>query len=117
MSASGKTDAKCIKDKNYDLALEKLNYLANQGYRPDEIFLKRGQLCHQLLMLDEANADFTYVIANCNNKINAYYERMKLNYELGNYFETISDANKLLEKFPDKFEYLEIILLIFVSKI
>jgi len=96
---------KCIKDKKYDLAMEKLNFLVNQGYRPAETFLKRGRLCHKLLMLEEANSDFTYIITNCDQKLPAYYERMKLNYELGNYFETISDANKLLEEFPDVFEY------------
>jgi len=95
---------KCIDDKNYDVALEKLNYLAEQEFRSDETFLKRGILCHKLLMLEDAYADFTYIIKYCVNKQRAYYERMKLNYEIGNYIETISDANKILEDIPNNFE-------------
>ena len=96
---------KCIREHNYDLALEKLNYLINEGFMPNDTFLKRGKLCHKLLMLDDANADFTYIITNCSKKYEAYYERMKLSYEQGHYFETISDANKLLEQSPNCFEY------------
>lgn len=96
---------KCIKECKYDLALEKLNALVNDGFRPADTFLKRGKLCYKLLMLDEAYSDFTYIITHCVKKEKAYIERMKLNYELGNFFETLNDANTLLEKYPDNFEY------------
>ena len=95
---------KCIDDKKYDLALEKLNYLAEKEFRPVDTFLKRGILCHKLLMLEEAYSDFTYIITHCANKQRAYYERMKLNYEMGNYIESIGDANKILEELPDNYE-------------
>ena len=92
---------KCIGDKNYDLALKKLNWLANQGYKPADTFLKRGLLCRKLLMLEEAYSDFTYIITHCVKKQRAYYERMKLNFELSNFFEAVADANKILEDIPD----------------
>ena len=95
---------KCIRDKNYDSALEKLNYLADQDFKPADTLLKRGILCHKLLMLDEAYSDFTYIINNCVKKQRAYYERMNLNFEIANYYETIYDANKILEDMPDNFE-------------
>ena len=95
---------KCIEDKNYELALEKLNMLAKDEFRPADTFMKRGILCHKLLMFDEAYSDFSYVINNCVKKQRAYYERMKLNYEMGNYFETIGDSNKILEDIPDNYE-------------
>ena len=60
-----KTIDKLILEKNYDLALEKLNYLIAKEYKPSETFLKRGQLCHKLLMLDDAYSDFTYIITHC----------------------------------------------------
>ena len=106
---------KYIKAKKYDLALEKLNILINDGFKPTETFLKRGKLCHELLMLDEAYSDFTYIINNCTKKSSAYYERMKLNYEMGNYFETLSDANKLIEEEPDNFEYKKYKFLAFIN--
>lgn len=95
---------KCIGDKNYDLALEKLNSLVEAEFNPAETLLKRGILCHKLLMLEDAYADFTYIINNCVQKQRAFYERMKLNFEIGNYYEAISDANKILEDIPDNFE-------------
>ena len=95
---------KCIGDKNYDLALEKLNYLVEEGFKPSETLLKRGILCHKLLMLDDAYSDFTYIINNCVDKQRAYYERMKLNFEIRNYYEAVSDANKILEDIPDNIE-------------
>lgn len=95
---------KCIINKNYDLALEKLNFLAEEGFKPSETLLKRGILCHKLLMPEEAYSDFTYIINNCIHNQKAYYERMKLNYEIGNYYEAVSDANKILEETPDSFE-------------
>lgn len=89
---------KDIAEDNYDLALEKLNFLIKEEYRPAETFLKRGMLCHKLLMLDDAYSDFTYVITHCANKDKAYFERMYLNYEIANYYEAILDANYLLSK-------------------
>lgn len=87
---------KCIAEKNYDLALEKLNYLIKQEYKPSETFLKRGKLCHKLLMLEDAYSDFTYVITHCAKKENAYYERLVLNFEIANFYEAIKDADKIL---------------------
>ena len=95
---------KCITDKDYDLALEKLNLLVEREYKLQESLMKRALLCQKLLMNDEAYADLTYIIDNCENKQRAYYERMKLNFEVSNFFESISDANKVLNDIPDNFE-------------
>ena len=95
---------KCIGDKNYDLALEKLNYLVNQGFKTADTLLKRGILCRKLLMLEDAYADFTYIIDHYAKNQRAYYERMKVNYELDKYYEAIFDANKILEDIPSNFE-------------
>lgn len=95
---------KCIADKNYDLALEKLNTLVEQGYKPSETILKRALLCNKLLMHDDAYADFTYIINYCIDKQRAYYERMKLNFEVSNFYEAIADANKVLNDIPDSYE-------------
>lgn len=94
---------KDISEKNYEPALEKLNFLAKEEFRPSETFLKRGQLCKQLLMLDDAYSDFTYIITHCVNKEQAYHERLLLNIEMSNYYEAISDAEKILAKEPDNF--------------
>ncbi len=88
---------KYIADKNYELALEKLNFLISEEYQPAETFLKRGQLCHTLLMNEEAYSDFTYIIKHCAKKDAAYLERMCLNYEINNYIEAIADSYKVLE--------------------
>ena len=82
--------------KRYDLALEKLNNLITAQFRPSQTYLKRGRLCKKLLMFDEAYADFTYIITNCAEKKDAYYERVRLNFELSNYFEAIHDSKKIL---------------------
>ena len=42
-----KTIDKDIAEQNYDLALEKLNELISEGYKPAETFLKRGLLCQK----------------------------------------------------------------------
>ena len=89
---------KCIKENNFELALEKLNFLIREGFMPTETFLKRGMLCHKLLMLDDAYSDFTYIITHCAKKQKAYYERMKLNYEIENYQESIADSENLSEE-------------------
>lgn len=94
---------KDISEKNYELALQKLNFLANQEFRPSETFLKRGRLCRKLLMLDDAYSDFTYIITHCVKKDEAYYERLMLNIEMSNYYEAIADAEKILAKTPDDF--------------
>lgn len=95
---------KCILENNFDLALEKLNYLINEEYRPSETFLKRGKLCHKLLMLEDAYSDFTYIITHCVQKKEAYFERLKLNFEISNFYEAILDANKILGWDKDNFE-------------
>ncbi len=87
---------KCISENQFDLALEKLNFLIKEEYKPSETFLKRGKLCHKLLMLDDAYSDFTYIITHCVKKEEAYYERLYLNFEIANYYEAILDANKIL---------------------
>lgn len=95
---------KCISDRNYDMALEKLNSLVEQGYKPSETILKRALLCRKLLMTEDAYTDLSYIITNLENKQRAYYERMKLNFEVSNFYEAISDANKVLEDIPDNYE-------------
>lgn len=100
-----KTVDKDIAENNYDLALAKLNTLIKDEFRPSETFLKRGMLCHKLLMLEDAYSDFTYIITHCANKDRAYFERMYLNYEIANYYEAILDANYLLAKDEDNFNY------------
>lgn len=95
---------KHIADKNFDLALEKLNFLIREEYKPSETFLKRGQLCHKLLMLDDAYSDFTYIITHCANKEKAYYERLFLNFEISNFYEALLDANVILGWDEDNFD-------------
>lgn len=98
-----KTIDKLIMDRNYDLAMTRLNSLIEEGYKPSEVFLKRGQLCHKLLMLDDAYSDFTYIISHCADKINAYFERAQLNFEISNYYEAIIDADRVLAQYPENF--------------
>lgn len=105
---------KDIADKNYDAALEKLNRLANEEFKPAETFLKRGKLCHKLLMLDDAYSDFTYIITHCAKKEAAYYERIQLNFEMGNYYGSIIDAERILSWDPDNFGIKRIKFLSFV---
>lgn len=93
-----------IKAKNYELALNKLNYLIKEGFKLNETFLKRGRLCKKLLMFEDAYSDFTYVITHFSNNIQAYYERAFLNFETSNFSGFISDAEKILEKYPDDIE-------------
>ena len=97
---------KYIKENNFELALEKLNYLINDGFMPAQTFLKRGQLCHKLLMLDDAYSDFTYVITHCVKNQQAYYERMKLNYEIANYEQAITDSEQISEDICSSIECL-----------
>lgn len=95
---------KNIAENNFDLALEKLNSLIKEGYNPAVTFLKRGKLCKKLLMLNEAYSDFTYIIGNCADKKAAYYERLKLNFEITNYKGALLDAETILGWDPDNFE-------------
>lgn len=95
---------KNIFENNFDLALEKLNYLVKEEYKPSETYLKRGRLCKKLLMLDDAYSDFTYVITHCAKKNEAFYERVFLNFEIANYYEAIMDANVVLGFDEDNFE-------------
>ena len=95
---------KCISENRFDLALDKLNFLVKEEFRPSETFLKRGRLCHKLLMLEDAYSDFTYIITHCVKKEEAYYERLFLNFEISNYYEAILDANKILGWDKDNFD-------------
>lgn len=105
---------KDISEKNYEQALEKLNYLIREEFRPSETFLKRGKLCHKLLMYEEAYSDFTYIITHCVKKEDAYYERVRLNYEMSNYYEAVLDANTILEWDPKNFNIKRIKFLCYV---
>ena len=99
-----KTVDKNIVDNNFDIALDKLNFLIKEEYKPSITFLKRGKLCKKLLMFDDAYSDFTYIIGHCQQKKEAYYERALLNLEIANYYEAITDANTILEWDCDNFE-------------
>jgi len=109
---------KFIKNKNYDLALEKLNFLIKEGFRLSETFLKRGKLCKKLLMLEEAYSDFTYIIMHCTDNSKAFYERLLLNFEISNFNEALYDANHVLGLDPDNFDIkrLKFLALLFSSK-
>ena len=99
-----KTVDKNILEGNFELALEKLNFLIREEYKPSTTYLKRGKLCKKLLMLDDAYSDFTYIIGHCAQKQEAFYERLFLNYEICNYYEAITDANVVLTWDEDNFE-------------
>ena len=99
-----KTIDKNINESNFELALSKLNFLIREEYKPSLTYLKRGQLCKKLLMLDDAYSDFTYIIGHCAQKKEAYYERVFLNFEIANFFEAIKDAEIILTWDKDNFE-------------
>ena len=99
-----KSTDKLIADKKYDLALEKLNFLIKHDFSPSTTYLKRGKLCKKLLMLEDAYSDFTYIISHCSQKNEAYRERLLLNFEISNYIEAITDADKILSWDADNFE-------------
>ena len=105
---------KNIQDNDFETALEKLNYLVKEEFKPAETFLKRGMLCAKLLMTDDAYSDFTYIITHCAEKLQAYYQRMHLNFEISNYVETISDALKILETEPENIDCKRLIFLSYV---
>ena len=106
-----KTIDKNILEGNFELALDKLNFLIREEYKPSITYLKRGKLCKKLLMYDDAYSDFTYVIGHCAQKQDAYYERLFLNYEISNFYEAISDANIILSWDEDNFEVKRILFL------
>lgn len=87
---------KNISENNFDTALEKLNYLIKEDFKPSQTYLKRGRLCKKLLMFEDAYSDFTYILTHCAQKKEAYYERLFLNFEISNYYEAILDANMIL---------------------
>ncbi len=95
---------KDISDNNFELALAKLNLLIKEDFRPAVTYLKRGQLCKKLLMLEDAYSDFTYIIEHCAEKNKAYYERAFLNFEISNFYQAILDADKILEIDEDNFD-------------
>ena len=99
-----KSADKLIADKKFDLALEKLNFLIKQDFSPSVTYLKRGKLCKNLLMTEDAYSDFTYIINHCSQKKEAYYERLFLNFEISNYIEAISDAETVLDWDSENFE-------------
>ena len=99
-----KSAEKNIANNNYDLALEKLNKLIKEDFKPSVTYVKRGRLCKKLLMFEDAYSDFTYVIEHCAEKQEAYYERAFLNFDIGNYYEAILDSNMILTWDEDNFE-------------
>ena len=99
-----KTIDQLIYAKNYEQALDKLNALIKDGFRPSETYLKRGELCQTLLMYEDAYSDYTYVIMHCQNNYKGYQKRMFLNFEISNFIQAVDDAYKVLEYTPDDFE-------------
>lgn len=96
---------KNISNKEFDIALEKLNSLIYDGTCAYEAYLRRGKLCKKLLMTDDAYSDFTYIISHCQEKFEAYKERLSINYETGNYTEAITDADWLIANSENNYEY------------
>ena len=95
------------KKSNYDLALNVLNQLINDEFMLEKTIIQRGIICYKLFMQDEAYSDFTYAITHFHNCYEAYYYRMKLNFEMNNYLQAISDAEKLIINEPDNIEYVK----------
>ena len=95
---------KNIHENQFEIALEKLNFLIKEEFKPSKTYLKRGRLCKKLLMYDDAYSDFTYIIGHCTHKKEAYLERLLLNYEINNFYEAITDANIILSENEDNFE-------------
>lgn len=108
---------KNILEGNFEQALEKLNTLIQEEFKPSQTYLKRGRLCKKLMMYDDAYSDFTYIIGHCANKKDAYYERLFLNYEISNYYEAIIDANMILTWDENNFEVKRIKFLSFVHSL
>ena len=113
-----KTIDKNILNGNFELALEKLNFLIREEYKPSSTYLKRGKLCKKLLMYEDAYSDFTYIIGHCAQKKEAYFERLFLNYEINNYYEAITDVNVVLTWEQNNFDIkrIKLLSLIFSSQ-
>ncbi|MDO5307363.1 MAG: hypothetical protein Q4E83_06365 [bacterium] len=105
---------KNILENNFDVALEKLNFLIQEDFQPSETLLKRGKLCKKLLMYNDAYADFTYIINHCAKKQEAYFERAFLNYEISNFYEAIHDVNVVLGWEKNNFELYRIKILSYI---
>ena len=101
-----KTIDKNILEGNFELALEKLNFLIREEYKPSTTYLKRGKLCKKLLMYEDAYSDFTYVIGHCAQKKEAFFERLFLNYEINNYYEAIYYVKEALKITNKKLTYI-----------
>ena len=99
-----KSADKDITENNFELALAKLNLLVKADFRPAQTYLKRGMLCEKLFMYEDAYSDFTYIIEHCAEKNNAYYERAFLNFEISNFYQAITDADKILEIDKNNFD-------------
>lgn len=95
---------KYIAEDNFELALDRLNFLISEEFRPAETFLKRGKLCKKLLMYEDAYSDFTYIITHCVKKDEAFFERLLLNYEMANFDGAIRDAETILNYDKDNFD-------------
>ena len=113
-----KTVDKNILESNFELALEKLNFLIREEYKPSTTYLKRGKLCKKILMYEDAYSDFTYIIGHCAQKKEAFFERLFLNYEINNYYEAITDANVVLTWDENNFEVkrMKLLSLVFSSQ-
>lgn len=95
---------KYIAEDNFELALDRLNFLISEEFRPAETFLKRGKLCKKLLMYEDAYSDFTYIITHCVKKDEAFFERLLLNFEMANFDGAIRDAETILNYDKDNFD-------------
>ncbi len=109
---------KDINENNFELALAKLNLLIKADFRPSVTYLKRGKLCKKLFMYDDAYSDFTYVIEHCAEKFEAFYERAFLNFEISNFYQAITDADKILETDTENIEFkrIKILSLIYLKQ-
>ena len=95
---------KYIAEDNFELALDRLNFLISEEFRPADTFLKRGKLCKKLLMYEDAYSDFTYIITHCVKKDEAFFERLLLNFEMANFDGAIRDAETILNYDKDNFD-------------
>jgi len=106
-----KTIDKDIAENRFEIALQKLNTLIKEDFRPSVTYLKRGKLCKKLLMSDDAYSDFTYIIEHCADKKAAYFERAFLNFEISNFYQAILDVDKILKQNENNFDLQKIKLL------
>ena len=87
---------KNISDGNFELALEKLNFLIKEEFKPSQTYLKRGRLCKKLMMYDDAYSDFTYRIFDNDgdlildkflNGINSLFDEFQDSYAPSNSYQ------------------------------